>query len=276
MKISRNTFIISCCLGCIVLTLFLKSSVYDITNPQWYPASSSLNSAKTEGQEIIVHFHERRPFYTLYKGEPRGVVATPISRAFSYADIPFKWQETPATRQLKIIRLNESKTCAAGWFKTTEREQFSRFSLPVYQDNPFVAITRADNERINNQETVDFILKDRRLVLLVKESYSYGDYLDSKIEQINPRTITTTVDTQAMLKMLHSFRADYFFVTEEEAKEHLLYSSLKKGDFKLVTFSDIPKGNKRYLICSKQVEEDVMKRLNRAINYLVKLEDDFQ
>lgn len=273
-KISPKAIIIACCAGCILLTLWFKSSLHPITNPSWYQASSLPAAIQTDNTEITVHFHERRPFHIAYKNEARGLVANPIGQALAYADIPFSWQETPATRQLEIIKNNADKSCAAGWFKTPERETFGQFSMPIYQDKPFVAITRSDNTLLGEMETLERVLKQRRLQALVKDGYSYGPYIDDHLRRFHPRQVTTTADNQSLMRMILNYRADYCFMTEEEAQDQLLFSGLKKSDFKLVHFSDMPRGNKRYLICSKKVDQKTMKRLNDAFRYVVHLEDN--
>ncbi len=272
-KISPKIIII-CCAGCILLTLWFKSFLHPIINPSWY-ADSSLSAATQQGNgKITVHFHERRPFYIAYKNEARGLVANPISQAFAYADIPFTWQETPATRQLDIIKNNTDKSCAAGWFKTPERETFGQFSLPIYQDKPFVAITRSDNMLLAETETLERVLQERRLQVLVKDGYSYGPYIDSHLRRLTPRQVITTADNQNLMRMIQAYRADYCFMTEEEAQDQLLFSGLKKSNFKMIRFSDMPRGNKRYLICSQKVDQETLKRLNGAMRYVVYLEEN--
>lgn len=39
------------------------------------------------------------------------------------------------------------------------------------------------------------------------------------------------------------------------------------GDFYLLKFSDMPAGEKRFIMCSKQVPEDIIERLNKAITF---------
>lgn len=268
-KISPQKIVIACCISCILLTFFLKSSVYEITNPQWYEVASLAALKRPDDVDITVHFHDRRPFYVPYKNEARGVIANPISQAFAYADIPFHWQETPAKRQLDIVRENMEASCAAGWYKTPERETFGQYSLAVYQDTPFVAIARADNTLLGKTETLDRVLKERRLQVLVKAGYSYGPYIDERLQRFKPRQVTTTVDNESLLKMIQAYRADYCFMTKEEAHDLLLFTGLRNSDFKLVYFSDMPQGNKRYLICSQKVDKDILKRLNHAIRYVV-------
>ncbi len=272
-RISKEKIIIACCIGLISLTLLLKSFIYKTTLPAWPQTSSPATSEHPELNEITVHFHDRRPFYIPYQNVARGVVATPIAQAFAYADIPIHWQQTPPKRQLDIIKHNESRSCAAGWFKTPEREIFGQYSYAVYQDQPFVAITRSNNVLLGKAETLDRVFKERRLQVLVKSGYSYGPYIDNQIHRLNPRQVFTTADNMSLMKMIQAYRADYCFMTEEEAQDMLLFSGLDRADFKLIYFSDMPKGNKRYLICTKMVEKDTMKRLNQAIRHVVQQKD---
>ena len=268
--------IIAVCLGAILLTLFSRSVVYKTTDSV-SPVTASPTAPSAENSKegaITVHFHERRPFYMSYKDEIHGLVADPIALAFEYAEIPFQWQDTPATRQLDIIKKNQDKSCAAGWFKTPERETYARYTLPVYQDKPFVAVTRNNNELIAEVETLARVLSEHRLQLLVKEGYSYGNYIDAQRKTFVPRQTTTTADNQNILKMIQNYRADYSFMTEEEAYDLLISSGMNSSNFKVVHFSDMPQGNRRYIICSKQVEPEIIEQLNSAIRYLSKIEDD--
>ncbi len=267
-KISQEKIIIAGCIAAILFTLFIKSSLHKSTEPQLYQTSSLIAAKQQYTEDITVYFHERRPFYVSHNNEARGVVANPISQAFTSADIPFHWQETPAKRQLDIIRDNIDTSCAAGWFKTPERETFGQYSLPIYQDKPFVAITRADNILLGASDNLDRVFKERRLQVLIKSGYSYGPYIDDRLLQLKPRQVVTTVDNQSLLRMIKAYRADYCFMTEEEAQDLLLFGGENGSDFKTVYFVDMPQGNKRYLICSKLVDKGIMKRLNQAIRHL--------
>jgi uncharacterized protein (TIGR02285 family) len=274
-RIRLRHLVIAGCATTILATLFIRSYVYEVTEPHRQPASFPSPLAETSNSETItVHFHDRRPFYMRSADEVHGLVADPIATAFEHADIPFKWQETPAKRQLDIIARNEDKSCAAGWFKTPERETFAIYTLPVYQDKPFVAVARADNEYLAETEILDRVLQERRLELLVKEGYSYGEYVDGRLKTLAPRQVKTTADNRNILKMIESYRADYSFMTEEEAYDLLIFSGVKRTSFKLVHFSDMPPGNKRHIICSRQVDPEIIARLDSAIRFLQRSEGD--
>jgi len=216
-------------------------------------------------EAIVVYYHERRPYYVTTPNQVHGLIADRVNWVFKDAGIPFVWRKTPAKRQLEVIRDNTQDVCAVGWYKTPEREAFGNFTLPIFMDSPTMALARADNDQIRAGETLARTLSNRRLRLLRKDGYTYGKYIDDAIQQFAPREMVTTADNLSMVKMIHTHRADYFFISKEEAEDLILCSGLPAKDFQVIRFSDIPLGNNRYLICSRRIEEMTLLRLNRAI-----------
>lgn len=264
----KNLITVISCISITILVLLFRSEMYEIPAKQKedWPKESVLQK---QSAPVTVLYHDRRPYYVGVKGEVHGLVADPIGVALKLAGIDFAWVDTPAVRQLDIIRGNTSVTCAAGWFKTLDREIIGKYTLPVYQDKPFVGITRSDNDLLGEQETLARVLQENRLRLLLKSGYSYGTYLDENIDRYGPWIIVTTSDNSEMLEMLREHRADYCFMSEEEAYDLLLYSGVNKADYKIVTFKDIPQGSKRYLICSLMTPDVLMERINGAISHIL-------
>ena len=218
-------------------------------------------------EAIIVYYHERRPYYVTTPNQVHGLIADRVNWVFKDAGIPFVWRKTPAKRQLEMIRDNAQGVCAVGWYKTPAREAFGNFTLPIYRDSPTMAIARTDNDQIRTGETLARTLSNRRLRLLHKDGYAYGKFIDDAIQHFTPREMVTTGDNLSMVKMIHTHRADYFFISKEEAEDLILCSGLPAKDFQVIRFSDVPPGNNRYLICSRKIEEMTLLRLNRAIKY---------
>lgn len=268
------TFVL--CILAVPLTLIFRSKVYDFHDfNQDIAGDKGIHQESTSS--ITVHYHERSPYYISYDSGVHGLVADPISMAFEYAEIPFQWIKTPAERQLDIIRNNDSKTCAAGWFKTPEREIYAKFSVPVYRDKPYMGITRADSSLFSH-DSYSFAekIQEAGLRLLVKSGYSYGAYIDQFINDYSQKKVVTTADNHGILRMVLAQRAEVALLTEEEAYDPLLFSKLNRNSFKLIRFSDFPAGNLRYLICSRKVEDADMESLSNAISRLnlVKLEEE--
>ena len=254
------------CACAIVLTLFLRVEMYDIVEKREKIDGQGL-AQRDDDASVSVHYHEKRPYYTSYGGSVHGLIADRVALVFSAADIPFHWVSTPANRQLALIENDEAPVCAVGWFKTPERQQYGKYTLPIYQDRPFVAIARADNDLLRERENLSRVLEESRLRLLIKSSYSYGRYIDEKIVALRPWKIETTADNFSMLEMIQAQRADYCFMTEEEAHDILLFSAVNRSDFKIIPFDDIPQGSKRYLICSRQFKDSDVDKLNAALGH---------
>jgi len=123
---------------------------------------------------------------------------------------------------------------------------------------------------LKNVDSIDRVFSEHRLRLLVKGGYSYGTYLDTKLKMLSPRQVITTADNEAILKMILAHRADYCFMTEEEAHDLLVYSTLNRLAFKIVYFKDMPENNQRYLICSKKVTDEDIHEINGALKYVLK------
>ena len=228
------------------------------------PAFSAMEKP-ADGEMITLHYNERPPYYMTGSLGVYGLCVDPVKLAFNRAKIPFRWEKTPAKRQLDIVKSNRSKDCLIGWFKNSEREKFAKYSHFIYQDKPTIALARMDNDNIISNGTLDGTLLNSDLVFLRKNGYSYGPLIDTKITRLTPRQEMTNAENIGMLKMIHSKRVDYFFISEEEATALIATSGLLKTDFKFIRFTDIPKGNKRYLLFSKQVADEVIEKINSAL-----------
>ena len=269
----KNIGIIVLFISAVVLILVFRSKVYD--HVEVFSTRAADFSEKEENDDILqLHFHERRPYYMRYKNNVYGLVAGPVGSLLEKADIRFEWIETPAGRQLDIIKDGVSPICAVGWFKTPQRQRYGRYSLPIYQDKKLVAVARSDDERMKKEDLLDRVLSDGRLKLLVKNGYSYGGFVSKRMEELGPWKIITTADNVGILEMIRDMRADYSFMSEEEAYDLLVHSSLDSSKFKIVHFQDLPEGSKRYLICSRKVDDATMNRINAAIAHFIKIPED--
>jgi len=189
--------------------------------------------------------------------------------AFKKANVSMRWEKTPASRQLGILRANRGRDCLLGWFKNPEREAFARYSVPIYEDRPTIALALAGNEKIISNRPLTDTLLSADLTLLRKSGYSYGHYIDAMISKLLPRQDMTNAENVGMLKMIHSRRADYFFISEEEAHVLTTTSGLPQKYFKFVRFTDMPSGNKRYLLFSHKVTVAEVARIDKAIKTYV-------
>lgn len=222
-----------------------------------------------EQEPIQLHYHERPPYaYTQDDGAVRGITAAPAEQALRLAGLAFTWVRTPSNRQIQLLERDAGKHCMVGWFKNPQRALIGQFSLPLYQDKPTIGLALFSNTKIDSGISMEQALQDSTLRLLVKDGYSYGDFIDGLLQELQPKRRVTTVENLNMLRMIALDRADYFFIAEEEANELIKAAEFSPIDFKYIHFSNSPNGSQRHLWCSRQLPPSAMTAINRAISEL--------
>jgi uncharacterized protein (TIGR02285 family) len=216
---------------------------------------------------IQLYYYDRAPYaVTDTQGEVSGLCAAPAASAFKQAGIPFQWKKMPFKRQLVTIKHNKKKACGIGWFKNTERESFARFTDSIYQDKPAVTISKKGNKALDQHRDLKSLFVDKKIKLLVKDGFSYGTYIDELINSYDPKIVSVVNSTNVeMLQMILSGRADYFFISEEEAEHIIAAAGYEMSQFQLQHFDDMPAGNRRYIACSQQVSPEIIDLLNSAL-----------
>lgn len=261
-RFPSRTIIIACLLIGIG-SLFLRNIVY-IDRKVISEAANSTQQATT-APPIILAYYERPPYYTTGSDHVlSGLVGEIGLTVFRRSRLPYSLQIMPPKRQLKNVETNHERLCALGWFKTPDREEFAIFSRPIYQDLPTAVVTRAGITISPAAPTLAELLQRTDLTLLTQSGYSYGAHVDEALRRYRPATVNTTGNATQMLKMIDSGKADYFIVAAEEADEALGISS-NPNNFHLLLPRDMPEGNLRYFMCSKQVTPEEMGLLNAAI-----------
>ncbi|RXJ61632.1 transporter substrate-binding domain-containing protein [Halarcobacter anaerophilus] len=212
---------------------------------------------------LEIAYEERIPYVKKENNSLTGLVATPAIKALNEAKISYVLKEKPSKRHLFEIKANVNKICALGWFKNKEREKYAKYTLPLYQDKPFGIIAKKEKNIELENINIDKLLNNKKYTVLTKASYSYGNFLDKKIENYKIKKSEVYSNNEKMLTLIERGRADFMFISKEEAT--LL---LKKNNYKNLLFykiEGIPKGNKRYLICSKKVPDELIEKINLYI-----------
>lgn len=218
--------------------------------------------------EIKLRYFPRPPFIVPTEGgSVAGSVASPTVNAFIQSGVPFKLIETPPSRQLIVISNNEGSDCAIGWLRNSEREKFARFSGPIYHNRPWVVVANR-KAALDPHRNLDEWMKNRNLRLLVTDLYSYGPYIDQKIQTHNPPKYSTTTDAPQLMRLIQSGRADYMFTSEEEAA-YLIGTAKAQGDVSILYFREIPKSAPRHIMCSKNVSPETIAKLNKSLSKIV-------
>jgi uncharacterized protein (TIGR02285 family) len=219
-------------------------------------------------EAVSLHYIQRPPYMVRTGDGLTGLTGGPSYQAFKNAKVPVVLQETPFARQLHYLEMNSGLDCMIGMFKKPEREKFARYSKPIYQDQPHVLLTSVANApRFATHSSVGAVFSDKALVLLVKLGYSYGAALDALIDRYQPIHQTTADENLAMIRQIQYGMADYILMSPEEATPAIEAAGLKRQFFRQIPLKDMPPGEFRHIMCSKNVSDAVMQRLNAAITF---------
>lgn len=217
--------------------------------------------------KITLNYNVRPPYIVEEAdGSASGLTATPAANAFKTAGIAFGWAKTVPNRQLAMVQENKEKNCAIGWYKTEEREAFAKFSKALYRDKPAVLILNS-SFKVKDNARLEEVLSMPGIKVLIKEKFSYGPYIDAALARLKPQTLVSNGSNTQMLQLIAAKSADVMFAAPEEANYLIEQSNVSKDKFSQFKTADMPEGSERYLICSKNVPDEVIARLNKAIGF---------
>lgn len=214
--------------------------------------------------KITLSFNERPPYLVQEAdGSASGLTGTPAADAFKKAGIEVAWSKVPPNRQLQVIK-EGGPQCAVGWYKTAEREQFAKFSKPIYRDHPTILLANPGFAGKDGARLAD-ILGAKGVRVLVKENFSYGPFIDAELHKHPEVQTKSNGSSTQMLQLVSANRVDFMLAAEEEASYLIEQSGLGAGSFRRLKLADIPEGDYRHIMCSKQVSDELIARLNKAI-----------
>lgn len=229
--------------------------------------ASQFLPCRAHAQAIVATYNERPPYMvTAADGTPTGLTGSPAVQAFAAAGIPVSYQKTPSNRQLMMIKQAAVRNCALGWFRTPERERYAKFSKAIYRDKAWMVLAYA-GFNVPDGATLESLLRDANTRVLVKENFSYGPQIDDLLARYQP---ARAMSAGSPLQMMHSVSmgtVDLMFVAEEEGNYMLSHAGTHAKDLRLLHFPDLPKGAERYIMCSKNVPDEVIVKLNKAITF---------
>lgn len=218
---------------------------------------------------LTVSYFERPPYYFTSRGRAAGFLVELSRKIFKEAGIEVTFISLPPARIIKAIKHSKAPHCSIGWFKKPEREKFAKFSLPIYQNQPLVLLTSQKlKERFLPYETLDQVFSDRTLIMGQMSSFSYGSYVDELLTRVPPKSQTIAKCQSTLIKLINKGRISYMLAAPEEIPTLIISATLKHLDFYSHNLKDIPQGNIRYLIFSQAVSDEVVAKVNLAIEKL--------
>ncbi len=221
---------------------------------------------------LKIYYYERPPFYYTDKdGIAKGIIIDKVKRILKKANIKYSFQSFPVKRIFLLLEENYY-ACSPGWFKTEERLKKFKYTLPFYQSEKMKGVF---NKNINVEEEVSLkklFTNNYKLGLI--SGFNYGPIIEKYLKIFKPKVIRITTEPNNLIKMVALRRLDYTFFSYEHIKEFIkLYPDFAKN-LKIVSIKEIKHGIKRYIICSKKVDNKLIEKMNIAIKELNLLNED--
>lgn len=215
---------------------------------------------------ITVAWRERPPYQYMDNGVPSGTLIERTRRIFAAAGLSARLVNEPQKRIWSNFERGARQYCSMSWYWLPERATIAQFSQPMYVDPPqIVLVARPALAQVRTHATLASLMSDRRLTIGLVDGVSYGGDLDAMISRTRNQTMLRTVDTTSMMRMLAVGRSSFMFVDKEDWEYFRSHDPAQQA---VVShqFPDMPPGQKRYIVCSRDVPAGVMDKLNRAIS----------
>lgn len=215
---------------------------------------------------LDVSYIEYPPYYYNDNGEPKGILLEKAVKVLECARIDFSLNELPSNRAVDAVKLGK-QAMSIGWFKTQEREDFAKFSRPIYQNKPQAAIFKKEKAgTFAPYATLSALILKSKLMLGVVAGHSEGKAVDDIIRK-NPRNVyRVDAEQKNIISMLDAGRFDYILLPPEEFDNLVITHELDSEVYMLKCLDDIPPGNMRYLMFSRDVSEGTIQAVNNCID----------
>ena len=104
------------------------------------------------------------------------------------------------------------------------------------------------------------------LVLVGADGVSYGTELDAMIKAFSGTIDRTLQSPLQVAKKLAAQRADFMLIDQDDSDFLIASNADFRGDGLVrIEYPDMPPGLKNYILCSQQVGDDILRRINTAI-----------
>lgn len=224
------------------------------------------------GNPLSILYFERPPYYFTEDNRAEGLLIDLARELCQDAGISVTFQSRPPARILQIIEDNRSPVCTVGWFKTAGRQQFAQFTIALFRNQPLTILTSVKQApSFSDHHTLADIFNENELVLAKLSSFSYGEYVDNLITELDPPVELIAGRQSALPHMIVNERASYMLIAPEEVPELISRTGLDEELFTTVKTTDVPPGNSRYFMCSPATPDETITRLNSSIARLVQL-----
>ncbi|GAB3256097.1 hypothetical protein GCM10027296_25720 [Chitinimonas naiadis] len=213
-------------------------------------------------QDTLTFYYLERPPYVSSnaQGVVSGVTVAPVERALRAANIAIKWVKVPWNRQVALIQADKDRVCGTLFYKTPERQRFAKFSIPFYQDQPLVFITRDDY--MLPEGTFIGVMRNKAHRFIMKERVASAPGARAAIDEARSHTVFTYYESAEIMDMLLRGLGDVILLPGEEARYLVEQRSGPGSGLRIWQPDGMPEGAQRHVMCSLSVPDEWMQRIN--------------
>jgi len=216
-------------------------------------------------QEITVAWRDFAPYNFVDQGVEKGFLLARGKRIFEQAGVPARFVLEPTKRIWAKFQAGTPMYCSLGRYRIASRELIMQYSLPIHSDPPNVVVAAPGAAfKVRTHASLLSLLGDSTLTMGTRDGASYGDQIDAMLVGAGAKVEKRVVEAPLMMKLLAADRVS-FAIMDRYAWQYAHLHDPAAANVVARDFADMPPGQKRYLVCSKDVPADVMNRLNNAI-----------
>lgn len=223
-------------------------------------------------EPLLMVFRDKPPYSYVSSSGMTGFLLERTQEILGQAGIPATFQDMPPKRIFSEIQNSGKPICSFGWYKIPEREAYAWFSKAIHTDKPHAVLFAGHSAAsVGKHKTLASLMADPALTLSLADGVSYGPELDPMIARFPGQVDRGGIAPLQVANKVARGRADFMFIDQEDYA-HLLKTNPAFRDENMVRFDfpDMPPGLKRYILCSQQVSDSVRRRIDAAIDQVVR------
>lgn len=225
-----------------------------------------LQAQSTAPPPVVTAYFTERPPFAVVEGQT-GILVNLTKTILAEAGVRARFIELPESRVLELFRLGQTDALYVGWYRSP-RSGTARQSLPIYQEQPVVALMNARMvTTIGLAPRLDGLLSSS-FTLGLKSGRSLGPAVDQKVRSAVQVPIETMVTMGGLLRLVHGGRMDYTLMSEEEAQYLLKQDPKLLPGLSLARLLDAPPGSLRCFLFPEGFDPLLADRIDVAIERL--------
>lgn len=216
-------------------------------------------------QELTVAWRAKPPHQYVENGVEKGLLLERAKEVFQQAQLTTHFVEEPAKRIWHNFAIKTENYCSFGWYRIAEREPLVQFSAVFHTDPPHTILVAPEAlARVQEHKTLASLLADDSLTLGLVDGVSYGPQLDAMIKQSRNHIERSSAAPLVMAHMIAARRASFMLIDREDW-EYLRERENGAHELVQIDLKGLPPGLNRYIVCSKDVPAETMKKIDQAI-----------